>query len=301
MNRFIAKTWLALPLAAAFVACVPFTASAEDVVVAQINGVDIKQSDLDFAASEVGPQLANVAQNDRRRMLLQFVIENELMAEAAVKAGLDSGQSFEDRLKYHKRRALRDAYYDKSVRNAVPDDEAKKIYDAKIAGMKPEEEIHARHILVATEAEAKEVKQRLLKGEDFATVAKEKSKDPSAEGGDLGFVGRGQMVKPFEDAAFALKVGDISDPVQTQFGWHIIKVEEKRTRPLPTFDQVKDTIISQLTAQKAQQTLKELHDAAKIEIIDPEIKKSMDAAAAKEQVVPNQPEQSPAESGKPPQ
>jgi len=275
-----------LLLVAAFIACVPFVASADDAVVAKVNGVDIKQSDLDFAASEVGPQLANFPPEDRRRMLLQFVMENELMAEAAVQAALDSGSSFEDRLKYHKRRALHDAYYDKSVRNAIPDEDAKKIYDTKIAGMKPEEEIHARHILVATEAEAKEVKERLMKGEDFATVAKEKSKDPSAEGGDLGFFGRGQMLKPFEDAAFALKVGEISDPVQTQFGWHIIKVEEKRTRPLPTFDQVKDTIISQLTSQKAKDTLKQLHDTAKIEIIDPEIKKSMQDAAVRGESAP---------------
>jgi peptidyl-prolyl cis-trans isomerase C len=280
------KVWRIVLLVAAFIACLPFAASADDVVVAKVNGVDIKQSDLDFAASEVGAQLANFPPEDRRRMLLQFVMENELMAEAAVQAALDSGPSFEDRLKYHKRRALRDAYYDKSVRNAIPDEDAKKIYDTKIAGMKPEEEIHARHILVATEAEAKEVKERLMKGEDFATVAKEKSKDPSAEGGDLGFFSRGQMLKPFEDAAFALKVGEISDPVQTQFGWHIIKVEEKRTRPLPTFDQVKDTIISQLTSQKAKDTLKQLHDTAKIEIIDPEIKKSMQDAAAKAQIVP---------------
>jgi peptidyl-prolyl cis-trans isomerase C len=286
-------------LASTLMACVPFTASADDVVVAKINGVDIKQSDLDFAASEIGTQLANFPPEDRRRMLLQFVMENELMAEAAVQAGLDSGPSFEDRLKYHKRRALRDAYFDKSARNAVPDEEAKKIYDAKVAGIKPEEEIHARHILVATEAEAKEVKERLMKGEDFATVAKEKSKDPSAEGGDLGFFGHGKMLKPFEDAAFALKDGEISDPVQTQFGWHIIKVEERRTRPLPTFDQVKDTIISQLSAQKANQRLKELHDAAKIEIIDPEIKKSMDTAAAKDLVPSDQSEQG-SESGKPP-
>jgi peptidyl-prolyl cis-trans isomerase C len=138
------------------------------------------------------------------------------------------------------------------------------------------------------------VKERLKKGEDFATVAKEKSKDPSAEGGDLGFFSRGQMLKPFEDAAFALKEGEISDPVQTQFGWHIIKVEEKRTRPLPTFDQVKDTIISQLSAQKAKQTIKELHDAAKIEIVDPEIKKSMQDAAVRGE---GQPEDEPDAGG----
>jgi peptidyl-prolyl cis-trans isomerase C len=262
------KTWRTLLLVAAFIACVPFTARADDPVVATINGVDIKQSDLDFAATEVGAQLANFPPDDRRRMLLQFVIENELMAEAAVKAGLDSGQSFEDRLKYHRRRTLRDAYFDKSVRNAVPEEEAKKIDDAKVAAMKPEEEIHARHILVATEAEAKEIQERLKKGEDFATVAKEKSKDPSAEGGDLGFFGRGQMLKPFEDAAFQLKEGEISNPVQTQFGWHIIKVEELRKKPLPTFESLKDKIYVYLLKKKAQDTVIDLRGKAKIEIVD---------------------------------
>ena len=284
------KAWRSLLLVAAFIACVPFTASADDVVVAQINGVDIKQSDLDFAASEVGAQLANFPPEDRRRMLLQFVIENELMAEAAVKAGLDSGQSFEDRLKYHRRRTLRDAYFDKSVRNAVPDEEAKKIYEAKVAGMKPEEEIHARHILVATEAEAKEVQERLKKGEDFATVAKEKSKDANSEGGDLGFFTRGTMLKPFEDAAFALEVGQISDPVQTQFGWHIIKVEEKRDQPLPSFDQVKEAIMAQLVQQKAQEVVTGLRGAAKIEVVDPDLKKSMDSGVLNGEELPELPQ-----------
>jgi peptidyl-prolyl cis-trans isomerase C len=285
------KTWRIVLLIAASIVCAPLAAQAEDAVVAKINGVDIKQSDLDFAASEVGAQLANFPPADRRRMLLQFVIENELMAEAAKQAALDSGPSFDDRVQYHRRRAMRDAYYDKSVRNAVTEDEAKKVFDEKIAGLKPEEEIHARHILVATEAEAKEIVERLNKGEDFATVAKEKSKDPNAEGGDLGFFSRGQMLKPFEDAAFAVREGEISAPVQTQFGWHIVKVEEKRTRPLPTFDQVKDQIMTQLTAQKAKETIRGLNSAAKIEITDPEIKKSMQDAAVRGEAPPeNEPE-----------
>jgi len=257
-----------LLLIAASIVWVPLAASAEDVVVAQINGVDIKQSDLDFAASEVGAQLANYPPEDRRRMLLQFVIENELMAEAAMKDGLDSGQSFEDRLKYHRRRALRDAYFDKSVRNAVTEEDAKKVYDEKISSVKPEEEIHARHILVSTEAEAKEIAERLKKGEDFATLAKEKSKDPSAEGGDLGFFGRGQMLKPFEDAAFALEVGQISEPVQTQFGWHIIKVEEKRNRKAPDFEQVKSQIETYVTRKAQADYVAKLRETAKVERMD---------------------------------
>ena len=206
-------------------------------------------------------------------MLLQYVIENELMAGAGQKDSLDKADSFPGRVKYHERRALRDAFFDVKINDAVTEAEAKKIYDEKIVQLKPEQEMHARHILVATEAEAKEVAERLKKGEDFATVAKEKSKDTGAEGGDLGFFARGQMLKPFEDAAFALDVGQISEPVQTQFGWHIIKVEEKRDQPLPTFDQVKEAIIAQLVQQKAQEVVTGLRDAAKIEVVDPELKK----------------------------
>jgi peptidyl-prolyl cis-trans isomerase C len=281
------KTWSAVLLLAASIACTCLPALADDAVVATVNGVDIKQSDLDFAASEVGTQLAQVPAADRRRMLLQFVIENQLMAEAADKENLAAAPNFEERLKYHKRRALRDAYYDKNVRDSVTDEAAKAIYDEKIKGLKPEEEVHARHILVDTEAEAKEVAERLKKGEDFATVAKEKSKDPSAEGGDLGFFTRGQTLKPIEDAAFALEVGQISEPVQTKFGWHILKVEEKREKPLPTFDEVKEAIVAQLIQQKAQQAVRELHDAAKIEIVDPEIKKAMQDAAIRGEAPPD--------------
>jgi peptidyl-prolyl cis-trans isomerase C len=268
------------------VVATPPPAAGGDAVVATVNGAPIKQSDLDFAGSEVGAQLSQFPPADRRRMLLQFVIENQLMAEAAEKDNLGSAPNFEDRLKYHRRRALRDAYFDKNVRNGVSDEAAKKVFSDKIAGMKPEQEIHARHILVETEEDAKAVAERLKKGEDFATVAKEKSKDPSAEGGDLGFFGRGQMLKPFEDAAFALEIGQVSDPVKTQFGWHIIKVEEKRDRPLPTFDDVKDTIMTQLVQQKAQQSARELQSAAKIDIVDPDIKKAMQDAAVRGEVPP---------------
>lgn len=274
------KTWSVLLLAAALIGLAPVSGRCDDAVVARVNGVDIKQSDLDFAASEVGPRLANYSPEDRKKVLLQYVIENELMAEAGQKDGLDKQTTFPARVKYHDRRALRDAFFDVSIVGAVSEDTAKKIYDEKIATMKPQQEIHARHILVATEEEAKKVKERLKNGEDFATVAKEVSKDSGTEGGDLGFFTRGQMLKPFEDAAFALEVGQISDPVQTQFGWHIIKVEEKRDQPLPTFDQVKDAIVAQLVQQKAQEVVTGLRDAAKIEVVDPELKKAMDKDAA---------------------
>jgi peptidyl-prolyl cis-trans isomerase C len=287
------KIWSALLLLAASIVLAPLPASAEDAVVAKVDGVEIKQSELDFAASEVGAQLSSYPEADRKRLLLQFVIENQLMAQAAEKDKLDAAPDFGDRIKYHRTRALRDAYFDKNVRNGVSEDEAKKLYDDKIKDVKPEPEIHARHILVDTEAEAKEVAERLKKGEDFAVVAKEKSKDTSADGGDLGFFGKGQMLKPFEDAAFALDVGQISEPVQTQFGWHIIKVEEKRDRPPPTFDEVKGPIMAQLAQQKAQATMRTLHDAAKIDILDEDIKRAMQDAAVRGETAPENDEAEP--------
>ena len=271
------KTWPALLLLAAVTGFVPLPAAADDPVVARVNDIEIKQSDLDYADSEVGQRIANLPALDRKRVLLQYLIENELMAAAGQKDSLDKTDSFPGRAAYHQRRALRDAFFDVRISEAVTEADAKKIFDEKIAGLKPEQQVRARHILVATEAEAKEIAERLKKGDDFAALAKEKSKDPNAEGGDLGFFSRDQMLKPFEDAAFALDVGQISEPVQTQFGWHIIKLEEKRDQPLPTFDQVKAVIIAQLVQAKAQEVIGGLRDAAKIEVIDPELKKSMEA------------------------
>ena len=268
-------------LVAAMCALIASAATAQDNVVAEVDGVEIKESDLTFALSEVGAQLSAFPPEQRRMMLLQFVIENELMAAAALKDKLDSDQSFEERLKYHRRRTLRDAYYDKIVREGVTDAESKKLYEEKISKLAPEDEIRARHILVKTEQEAKDIIARLNKGEDFVALAKEKSQDPGAEGGDLGFFGKGQMIKPFEEVAFKLDIGKISDPVQTQFGWHVIKVEEKRKRPPPPFETVKDTITDQLTQQKTTETLRGLQGAAKIEIVDPEIKKTMEAMGPK--------------------
>lgn len=259
---------------------------AADAVVARVNGVEIKQSDLDFAASEVGPRLGTVRPDDRKRILMQFVIENELLAGAGEKEKLDEADTFAKREAYHRRRALRDAYFDKNVTGGVSEAEAKKVFEENIAKVKPEQEIKARHILVDTEDQAKAIKAELDGGADFAKLASEKSKDKNAEGGDLGFFTRGQMLKPFEDAAFALDVGQISDPVKTSFGWHVIQVEEKRDQKLPTFDDVKDPIMSQLVVRKAQTVVSDLRSNADIEILDPDIKRSMDDAAMRGEAPP---------------
>jgi len=270
-----------LLLMAAFIGLALSPAAADDPVVARVNGIEIKESDLKFAASDLGVRLTNFSAEDRRKVLLQYLIDSTLMAAAGKTDGLDKTDDFPDRVKYHERRALRDVYFDVKIYDAVTEADAKKVYEEKIGQAKPEQEVHARHILVETEAEAEEVAERLKKGEDFAALANDKSKDPGTEGGDLGFFTRGRMVKPFEDAAFALDVGEVSEPVETPFGWHIIKVEEKRDQPLPTFDQVKEIIIAQLLQKKAQDVVTDLRKAAEIEVVDPEFKKAMDKTAPK--------------------
>ena len=268
-------------LMAAFLGLAFSPAAADDPIVARVNGVEIKESDFEFAASDLGVRLTNFSAEDRRKVLLQYLIDSALMADAGTTDGVDKAGDFPDRVKYHERRALRDAYFDVKIYDAVTEADAKKVYEEKIGQAKPEQEIHARHILVESKAEAEEVAERLKKGEDFATLANEKSKDPGTEGGDLGFFTRGRMVKPFEEAAFALDVGEVSEPVETPFGWHIIKVEEKRDQPLPAFDQVKEIIIAQLLQKKAQDVVTDLRKAAKIEVVDPELKKALDTPAPK--------------------
>lgn len=164
----------------------------------------------------------------------------------------------------------------------IPDAEAKKFYEENIDKFRQSEAVRASHILCsidqnATPEEKKKAKEkaealrkRVLAGEDFAAIAKSDSTCPSsAQGGDLGFFGKGQMVPPFEQAAFALKPGEISEVVETQFGYHVIKLTEKKEASTVKFDEVKERIVDYLKGQKVQQgvndRLAELRGKAKIE------------------------------------
>jgi peptidyl-prolyl cis-trans isomerase C len=167
-----------------------------------------------------------------------------------------------------------------SISKAATTEEAeRKAYDEAAKAEPPQEEIHARHILVPTEEEAKKALARVKAGEDFAKVATEVSKDPSGNGGDLGWFTKDRMVPEFSAAAFKLKKGEVSDPVKTQFGWHIIKVEDTRTKTFPPFEQVKDQA-ARYVAQKAEsEAIAQLHTAAKIELFDADGKPLPEAPA----------------------
>jgi peptidyl-prolyl cis-trans isomerase C len=151
----------------------------------------------------------------------------------------------------------------------MTDDAMHKVYDEAIKQTPNEQEVHARHILVATEGEAKDIEAQLKNGADFATLAKEKSKDPgAAEGGDLGYFTKDQMVPEFAEAAFKLDKGQISDPVKTQFGWHIIKVEDKRIKPTPTYDEVKGQLQNYVARRAQADLVDNLRKSATIERLD---------------------------------
>jgi len=248
--------------------------------VAKVNGADITDAELTFAEAEVGAEIAGLPAESRRRVLLEYLIEAHLFADEANKDQLTSGKDFENRLAYYKLRAMRDAFYEKKVRGGVSDAQAKAAYDEQIGKLKPEPEVHARHILVKTEEEAKDLVKQLKAGADFNELAKKSSDSSNAHsGGDLGYFSRGQMVKSFEDAAFALEPGQVSDPVKSEFGWHVIKVEDKRNRPVPTFDEVKDQIMASLVQTQLKDTVQKLRSSASIDILDPELKKAMDEDA----------------------
>lgn len=245
--------------------------------VAKVNGADITSAELAFAEAEVGAEIAGLPPESRRRVLVEYLIEAHLFADEATKANLTAGKDFQDRLAYYKLRAMRDAFYEKKVRGGVTEAQARAAYDEQVGKLKPEPEVHARHILVKTEEEAKDLVKQLRAGADFNELAKKSSDGGSAHsGGDLGYFSRGQMVKSFEDAAFALEPGQISDPIKSEFGWHVIKVEDKRNRPAPSFEEVKDQISASLVQAQLKDTVQKLRSSAKVEVFDPDLKKAMD-------------------------
>ena len=269
-------TWGAFAAALLFAA--PLHAQdAKDPVVAKVNGVEIHQSDLDAVETEAG-QIPPMNENQKKDYLVTFMTDMIVVSKAAQDQKLDATPDFAKRLQFNRNKLLMSALLDKTGKEALTDATMRKVYDDAIKQVPPEEEVHARHILVraaagddkankAAEDKIKAVIVRLNKGEDFTKVATEVTEDPSgkANGGDLGYFSKEQMVPEFADVAFSLDKGKISAPVKTQFGWHVIKVEDKRQKPAPAFDDVKPQIEA-FVARKAQAELvSKLRESAKVE------------------------------------
>jgi peptidyl-prolyl cis-trans isomerase C len=241
-----------------------------DQVVAKVNGADIRESDLTAAEEDIGQNLPPLSPEAKRDYLVAYVADIMLVAKAAEGKKLGDSADFKRKLDAARNKLLMEALLTVEAKSAVTDAAMRKVYDDAIKQMAEEKEVQARHILVETEDEAKKIAADLKQGGDFAAVAKEKSKDPGSkdQGGDLGYFGKDQMVPEFAEAAFKLGKGQISDPIKTQFGWHVIKVEDQRAKQPPAFDQVKDQLET-FVARKAQaELIQKLRGEAKIERLD---------------------------------
>jgi peptidyl-prolyl cis-trans isomerase C len=247
----------------------PVRAQDANPVLAKVNGSEIRQSDIAVAEEELGPSLEKMDPATKKENVLAFLIDMKIVSKAAEDKKVADSDEFKKRLAFARNRLLMDQLLANEGKAATTDEAMKKVYDDAAKQIAGEQEVHARHILVETEDEAKAVKAELDKGADFAELAKKKSKDPGAsDGGDLGFFTKDQMVPEFSAAAFALEPGKISDPVKSQFGWHVIKVEEKRNRKPPEFDQVKSQIEAYVTRKAQADYVAKLREGAKIERMD---------------------------------
>ena len=252
-------------------ALLAFSSPVYAAVLAKVDGVEITDADVKSATAELGPTLPQQLEGKARdAYVLDYLIDSKLVAKKAEADKLGDTPEFKQQMVFLRERALMEALMGSLARTAVSDEAVKKVYDDAAKGQKAVEEVHARHILVPTEEEAKAALARVKAGEDFVKVAVEVSKDPGSPGGDLGFFTRDKMVPEFAEAAFAMQPGQISDPVKSQFGWHVIRVEEKRVKPFPPLEQVKDQV-SKYVLQKAQSDLiLKLRESAKVERTEPE-------------------------------
>jgi peptidyl-prolyl cis-trans isomerase C len=267
-RRFAARLLGAVALAALLTAPV---ARAEDAdpVIARANGVDIRQSDLALAEEDIGSAMPQMGPEQKHDYLITYLSDVIILAQAADQHQLANRADVKQRIEFERHKALMEALLQDAGKAAMTDDAMHKVYDEAIKQTPNEQEVHARHILVATEGEAKDIEAQLKNGADFATLAKQNSKDPgAAEGGDLGYFTKDQMVPEFAEAAFKLDKGQISEPVKTQFGWHIIKLEDKRVKPTPSYDQVKGQLESYVARRAQAELVDNLRKTATIERLD---------------------------------
>jgi len=268
---------LAAALALALAAAGPVAAQDKDPVVAKVNGVEIHQSDLAVAEEEAG-QLPPMTPDAKKDYLVQFMADMILVSKAAEAEKLADSPEFKRHMEVARRKLLMAELLQSVGKKALTDEAMHKVYDDAVKQMGEQKEVRARHILIraapgdekadkAAEDKIKATIARLKKGEDFEKVAKEVTEDPSgkANGGDLGYFTKDQMVPEFAEAAFKLNKGDISEPVKTQFGWHVIKVEDSRVKPPPTFDEVKPQIENYVTRKAQADLVQKLRAEAKIE------------------------------------
>lgn len=245
------------------------TATPKDMVVATVDGKPIMESSLRAFYENLPPQYRQIPFEQLRQQLVERMIDQAVVSSAARREGYHKRTEVKQRIATVTQSILNDVYITDKIKARVTDAKVREQYHKSIALQPKTEEVRARHILVKTREEAIAIIAEIQGGADFATVAKSKSTGPSGRnGGDLGYFGFKQMVPPFAKAAFALKPGEITtEPVQTQFGWHVIKVEDRRVAGGEDFEQASQRIRQELTEQAYKDTLAELRSRAKIDVM----------------------------------
>jgi peptidyl-prolyl cis-trans isomerase C len=241
-----------------------------DKVVAKVAGVEIRESDLAMAEEDMGQQVQQLDEAAKRDALVDYVADVIRAAKAAEAKKVTDQKDFKSRIAFIRNKLAMEMLLVQEGKAAVNDAAMKKVYDEAVKQQGSEQEVRARHILVPTEAEAKTILAEIKKGTDFAEMAKQKSKDPgaAAEGGDLGYFTKEQMVPEFAEQAFKMNKGEVSEPVKSQFGWHIIKVEDKRTKPAPSFEAVKEQVEQYVTRRAQAEYITKLREGTKVERLD---------------------------------
>jgi peptidyl-prolyl cis-trans isomerase C len=245
-------------------------ADPNDTLLARVNGAEIRQSDLAMAEEDFAQELRGAPPEVKREQLIAYLTDVILVSQAAEKKNLGDSTEFKRRQALMRNKLLMGALLQQHSKAAATEEEMRKVYDEAVKQMGSEEEVHARHILVETEDEAKAIVEQLKGGADFAALAKEKSKDTGSaqNGGDLDFMGKSELVPEFAEVAFKMYPGQTSNPVKTQFGWHVIKVEEKRARAAPPFEALKDRIEAFVMRKAQTELVAQLREGAKVERLD---------------------------------
>lgn len=232
-----------------------------ETVVASVNGSDITLGQLIMLRAQLPEQYQQLPDDVVFNGLIEQLVNQQLLADTLEVEPKRVAIAMANEL-----RSLRAGEVVTALTNApISEDTLQAAYDAEFASVEPETEYNASHILLPTQEEALEVKAMIDGGADFAETARERSTGPSGpSGGELGWFGTGMMVAPFEEAVVALEAGSVSEPVETQFGWHVVKLNETRTTPLPTLDDVRAELTSQIQQNLLNETLDQLNEAADI-------------------------------------
>lgn len=257
-----------------FLSQLGFATTSKEKIVAKVNGQAIYEADIRNRITqylEVNEGLEDSLNYDKiepgiKEEIIKNIILGDLIIKQAKQAKINDTLEYKQAVKLAENQFMQKLYLEKLVKEALTDAKIQARYNQIAEEYKHKEEYKVSHILVATEKEAQDIKQKLNKGEKFTNLAKEYSKDNNKEdGGNIGYFSKGQMVEPFEQEVFKMKIGEISNPVKTDFGYHIIMLEDKRQAQMPTFAELKPKIVEEITGQFVQKYITDLKNQNKVE------------------------------------